>query len=71
MGTMTSDKQVNFSHELAQGKQHDTPLSSLMDSTLSPKVKTTKGKKNWGAPPIRNTSRVKGRARAPRWDYEE
>ncbi len=29
----------------------DAPPSSLMDSIVSPKVKTTKGERNWGAFP--------------------
>jgi len=42
----------------------DTPPSSLMDSTTSPKVKTTEGK----GVEAHNTLRVKGRVGTPKWD---
>jgi hypothetical protein len=45
----------------------DVPPSSLMDSTASPKVKTTKGE-GLGAHSLdHNISEVEGRARASRW----
>jgi len=47
---------------------NDAPLSSLMDSTMSPKVKTTEGKIVGVRSLARNTSRVEGHAGAPRWD---
>jgi len=50
-----------------QWRCYDAPPSSLMDSTASPKVKTTKG--GVGARSLtRSTLGVEGRARAPRWD---
>jgi hypothetical protein len=42
----------------------NTPLSSLIDSTVNPKVKTTEGKKVGIRSLARNTSRVEGRVRA-------
>jgi hypothetical protein len=39
----------------------DTPPNSLMDSTASPKVKTTKGKKVGARSLARNTLGVEGR----------
>jgi hypothetical protein len=46
----------------------DAPSSSLMDSIVSPKVKTTEGK--WiGVHSLAcNTSGVEGRVGAPWWD---
>jgi hypothetical protein len=40
----------------------------LMDSTTSPKVKTTKGKKVGACSLARNTLGVEGCAGVPRWD---
>jgi len=50
--------------------QPNTPPSSLMDSIVSPKVKTTEGKgEGVGARSlVRNTLGVEGRAGTPRWD---
>jgi len=45
----------------------DTPPSSLMDSTTSPKLKTTKGEGVGARSLACNTSRVEGRVGAPRW----
>ncbi len=46
----------------------DAPLSSLMDSTASPKVNTME-REGLGARSLaRSTSRVEGHAKAPRWD---
>jgi hypothetical protein len=45
----------------------DTPPSSLMDSTMSPKVKTTKGERVGTHSLARNTSGVEGCAGAPGW----
>ncbi len=45
----------------------DAPLSSLMDSTTSPKVKTMEGKGVEVCSLARSISRVKGRARASGW----
>jgi hypothetical protein len=47
---------------------HDAPPSPLMDSTMSPKVKTMEGKGVRARSMVRNTSRVEGRVRALRWD---
>jgi hypothetical protein len=44
-----------------------TPLNSLMDSTVNPKVKTTKGERIGVCFLACNISRVKGRVGAPRW----
>ncbi len=46
----------------------NAPSSSLMDSTLSPKMKTMEGEGVGGCSLACNTSRVEGRAKAPRWD---
>ncbi len=46
----------------------DTPPSSLMDSTVSPKVKTTKEKGVGVCFMVHSTSGVEGRAGAPGWD---
>ncbi len=46
----------------------DAPPSSLMDSIVSPKVKTTKGEGVGARSLARNTLRVKGRVGALRWD---
>jgi hypothetical protein len=46
----------------------DTPPSSLMDSTASPKMNTTKGKGIRARSLAHNTSGVEWRAGAPRWD---
>ncbi len=49
----------------------DAPPSSLMDSTMNPKVKTLEGE-GVGARSIAcSTSGVEGRAEALRWDYED
>jgi hypothetical protein len=47
------------------GKENDTPPSSLMDSTVSPKVKTTEEEGIRGRSLARNTSKVKGHPRTP------
>jgi hypothetical protein len=44
------------------------PLSSLMDSTASPKVKTTEREGVRARSLVRNASGVKGCVGAPRWD---
>jgi hypothetical protein len=49
----------------------DAPPSSLMDSTASPKVKTTEGKRVGARSLARNTSQVEGHVGTPKWDYEE
>jgi len=46
----------------------DAPLSSLMESIMSPKVKTLKGKGIGACSLARNTSGVEGCARVPGWD---
>ncbi len=46
----------------------DAPPNSLMDSTLSPKVKIAKGEGVGAHSLTRNTLGVEGRARAPGWD---
>ncbi len=46
----------------------DAPLSSLMDSTTNPRVKTTKGEGIGARSLAHNISRVEGCARAPGWD---
>jgi hypothetical protein len=51
-----------------KGNHFDTSPSSLMDSTASPKVKTTEGKGIKARSLIHITSRVEGRAGAPGWD---
>jgi len=54
-----------------QGKRHttsDAPLSSLMDSTATPKVKTTKGEKIRAHSLTHNTSGVEGHVGALKWD---
>ncbi len=45
----------------------NTPPSSLMDSTLNPKVEIPEGKRVGACSLARNTLGVKGRVRAPRW----
>jgi hypothetical protein len=45
----------------------DTPPSSLMDSTVSPKVKTSEGKGVGVRSLIHSTSKVEGHARASGW----
>jgi hypothetical protein len=45
----------------------DTPPSSLMDSTMSPKLKTTEGERVGACSLARNTSGVEGRVGAPGW----
>jgi len=45
----------------------DTPSSSLMDSIMSPKVKTVEGEAVGTHSLARNTSRVEGRAGTSRW----
>jgi len=42
-----------------------------MDSTASPKMKTTKGEGVGARSLTRNTSRVKEHVGAPRWDQDE
>jgi hypothetical protein len=49
---------------------YDTPPSSLMDSTASPKVKTTKGKGVGARSLARSTLGAKGRAATLGWDYK-
>jgi len=49
------------------GWEYDTPPSSLMDSIVSPKVKTTKGEKVGVHSLARNNLRVEGCARVLRW----
>jgi len=46
----------------------DAPPSSLMDSTVSPKVKITKREEVGARSLVRNISGVEGRARALGWD---
>jgi hypothetical protein len=46
----------------------DTSLSSLMDSTASPKVKTMEGKGVGACPLACNISGVEGHARTLGWD---
>ncbi len=46
---------------------HDTPPSFLMDSTVSPKMKTTEGKGAGAHSLTHNTSRVEGCVGAPGW----
>ncbi len=46
----------------------NAPLSSLMDSTMSPKVKTLKGKEVGVRSLACNTLRVEGRTRVLGWD---
>jgi hypothetical protein len=46
----------------------DAPPSFLMDSTVSPKVKTTKKEKVGARSLARNISGVEGHARALGWD---
>jgi hypothetical protein len=46
----------------------DAPLSSLMDSIVSPKVKTVKGKGVVSRFLARSILGVEGRVGAPRWD---
>ncbi len=44
----------------------DAPLSSLMDSVVSPKLKTMEGKRVGARSVARNTLGVEGRVGAPR-----
>jgi hypothetical protein len=46
----------------------DTPPSSLMDLTVSPKVKTIKGERVKARSLAHSTLGVDGHAKAPRWD---
>jgi hypothetical protein len=46
----------------------DAPLNSLMDSTTTSKVKTTKGKGVEAHSLACSTLKVKGRAETPGWD---
>ncbi len=46
----------------------DTPPSSLMDSNVSPKVKTMEGEGVEARSLARSTSGVEGRAKALGWD---
>jgi hypothetical protein len=46
----------------------DAPPSCLMDSIVSPKVKTMEGKGVGVRSLVHSTSGVEGRAGAPRWD---
>ncbi len=48
----------------------DTPLSSLMDSIASPKMKTMEGKGIGAHSLACNTSRVEGHAGAPGWGLQ-
>jgi hypothetical protein len=45
----------------------DTPPSSVMDSIVSPKMKTTEGEGIGARSLAYNTSRVEGHVRAPGW----
>ncbi len=53
---------------LPSGMPCDAPPSSLMDSTVSLKVKTTEGKGVGARSLVHNTSGVEGRVGAPGWD---
>jgi hypothetical protein len=53
---------------MEEKKMINTPPSSLMNSTASPKVKTMKGKKVGAPSLVHNTLGVKGCVRAPKWD---
>ncbi len=46
----------------------DTPLSSLMDSIMSPKMMTSKGKGVGACSLVRNTSKVEGCAGVLEWE---
>jgi len=46
----------------------DTPTSSLMDSTASAKMKTTKGEGVGARSLAHNTLGLEGSARTPGWD---
>jgi hypothetical protein len=48
--------------------KNDTPPSSLMDSIVSPRKKTTEGKGLGARSLTHNTLGVEGRARALGWD---
>jgi hypothetical protein len=48
-------------------KVYGTPPSSLMDSTMSPKVKTTEGERVLARSLVHNTSKVEEHAKAPGW----
>jgi hypothetical protein len=48
-------------------RRSDTPPSSLMDSTVSPKVKTTEGRVGAHSVAL-STLKVEGHVGAPRWD---
>jgi hypothetical protein len=50
---------------------NEAPPSSLMDSTASPKVKTTKGEGVGVHSLACSTLGVEGRAKASGWDYED
>jgi len=50
-----------------QKTSFDTPPSSLMDSTISIKVNIMEGNGIGVCSLVHNTSRVEGRAGAPRW----
>jgi hypothetical protein len=50
------------------GTHNDAPPSSLMDSTMNPKVKIVEGEGVGVRSLARNTLGVKGCAGAPRWD---
>jgi hypothetical protein len=52
---------------MASYKVTDAPPSSLMDSTVNPKVKTTKGKGVRARYLAHSTSWLEGCVRAPRW----
>jgi hypothetical protein len=56
---------IQFAIFIHNGTCYDAPVSSLMDSTASPKVNTTKGRV--GAFSLIRTSGLEGCARAPRW----
>jgi hypothetical protein len=49
-------------------KNYDAPLSSLMDSTMSSKVKIAEGEGVGACSMTRCISKVEGCVRAPRWD---
>jgi len=49
-------------------KENDTPSSSLMDSTMNPKVKTSKREEVEVHSLAHNTSGVEGHVGALRWD---
>jgi hypothetical protein len=54
---------INYAHRI-----DDTPPSSLMNTTSSPKVKTTEGEGVKACSLARSTTRVEGHVEVPRWD---